>query len=87
MAKRYQLGEYMKARKWQEQHGGDLFETWAAWQWFRRKYGKELAASGELLPGRGTRGDLIGPGMGDLAVKLLLSEYNIKPDDDQGAAA
>lgn len=65
------LEGFKPARRWREQQASAVFATVSAWEWFSRAHRPELIASGQLIPGRGRRGDLVGPGIGAVVLAIL----------------
>lgn len=68
------LTDLRQATRWREERAADVFQTGSAWDWFKRNHFDELLASGQLIPGRGRRGDLVGPGIDDVVVRILRRE-------------
>ena len=66
--------DYMRARTWVAQNGGDLFPTFGSLEWFIRQHREELIRSGEMIVRRGPGGILIGPNFGRVAVDILKRE-------------
>ena len=74
MQAHYTVADFKSARDWVAENGGDLFPTFSAYEWLKRKHRDELLASGELITRRGRGGDLLGPGFGRVAVQILQRE-------------
>ncbi|MEQ9465597.1 MAG: hypothetical protein RJQ10_18195 [Haliea sp.] len=68
------LESFRKASDWVAESGGDVFPTFASFQWFIRKHRQELVGSRQYLPRRGSAGSLIGPGFEQLVVNILTRE-------------
>lgn len=68
------VAAWRKATRWREECGGDVFETQSALDWFIRGHYDELVASGELIPGTGRRGHLVGPNFDGVAIGILQRE-------------
>lgn len=63
-----------QANRWRVESAAEIFRTQASWEWFRRNHHDELIRSGALIPGRGRRGDLVTPEIGDVVVAILRRE-------------
>jgi len=74
MFAQYNPSDFVKAREWVRQHGGSLFPTFGAFQWFMRQHRDRLIRSGEVIARRGAGGTVVGPGFGALAVKIMQEE-------------
>jgi hypothetical protein len=71
MTKRYAASDFVRARDWVPEKGGDTFPTQSSFEWFVRQHRAELMASGEVIVRRGTGGTLVGPGFGELAIAIM----------------
>lgn len=65
---------FRKASDWVNESGGDVFPTFASFQWFVRKHREELVGSRQYLPRRGSAGALVGPGFEQVVVNILTRE-------------
>lgn len=74
MTQNLEINGLRQATRWRKEVAGEVFSTDSAWEWFKRHHRDELVASGELIPGRGRRGDLVGPGIGTVVVGILRRE-------------
>jgi len=74
MPSAYNAVDYLKHRDWVAEHGGAMFPTVGALEWFVRNHRQELIESGELIVRRGPGGTLVGPGFGRLAVEIVQRE-------------
>ena len=73
------LAEFVTSAEWIEHgRGGSLLKTEDALQWFLRLHRAELIATGQLIPGRGARPTIIGPGFDALVVKILQRQSSPK---------
>jgi hypothetical protein len=71
MSSTYTAKDYMRSRDWVAEHGGPVFPTFSAFEWFVRHHRAELQEAGELIIRRGGGGSLVGPGFGRLAVEIM----------------
>ncbi|HPE80182.1 MAG TPA: hypothetical protein PKZ35_09245 [Gammaproteobacteria bacterium] len=74
MISSYNAADFRKHRDWVAEHGGDLFPTIGAFEWFVRQHRQELINSGELIVRRGPGGTLVGPNFGRLAITIVQRE-------------
>ncbi len=65
------VAAWRKATRWREESGGDIFPTQSSLDWFIREHFNDLLASGELIPGAGRRGHLVGPNFDGVALGIL----------------
>ncbi|MCC6658901.1 MAG: hypothetical protein IT512_12015 [Rhodocyclaceae bacterium] len=65
------VATWRKATRWREEQGGDVFPTQSSLDWFIREHFNDLIASGELIPGTGRRGHLVGPNFDEVALGIL----------------
>lgn len=63
-----------RAKRWRQEAASEVFPTDSAWEWFRRLHHRELVESGALIPGRGQRGDLVGPEIDEVVITILRRE-------------
>lgn len=75
---------YLRSREWVEQHGGSVFRTHGAFEWFVRQHRDELLASGELIVRKGAGGTLIGPRFGEVVAEILRRESSQQCDLSAG---
>ena len=68
------LDNFRKASDWVSERGGDVFPTFASFQWFVRKHRLELVRSGQYLPRKGSAGALIGPELERVVLKIMSRE-------------
>ena len=59
---------------WREKEGMGAFPTNYVMQSFIKRHRAALIASGEFFPGKGKAPSKVGPGFGDLCVKLIREE-------------
>ncbi len=69
-----ELAGFKPAQRWRQSSAPDVFTTAASWEWFKRHHARELIQSGQLIPGRGRRGDLVGPEIDGVIVAILRRE-------------
>lgn len=68
------LGDYRKARDWVDEHGGDVFPSFASFEWFVRKHRDELVGSQQYLPRKGSAGALVGPEIDQVVMRIMSRE-------------
>lgn len=68
------ISSIQPAQAWRKNRAQHIFKTASSWEWFKRKHYKQLIASGEFIPGRGRRGDLVGSNIDQVVIELLRSE-------------
>ncbi|MCG6966260.1 MAG: hypothetical protein LJE59_07110 [Chromatiaceae bacterium] len=71
MQSNYTAADFKKARDWVAEHGGPLFPSFSAFEWFVRSHRRQLIESGELIVRRGPGGTLVGPNIGRVAVEIM----------------
>jgi hypothetical protein len=59
---------YVKAKK------GDLFPSYASFEWFTRKHRSRLIKSGQFIIRHGSAGNLVGPRFDDVVLEILREE-------------
>ncbi len=70
--------DFVRTRDWQKKNGGSLFPTFSSLEWFIRSHYRELVASGEFIPRRGSQGSLIGIGFDTVVVNILRNRTECK---------
>jgi hypothetical protein len=68
------LAGLRRASRWREESASNVFSTLSAWEWFKRQHFRELIESGQLIPNRGRRGDLVAPGIDAVVEEILRRE-------------
>ena len=68
------LSEYQSARRWVTEQGGDIFRTYAAFEWFVRKHRPEHIGSWQYFPRKGAAGALVGPQIEQVVIDILSRE-------------
>lgn len=68
------ITDFLPATVWVAEKGGRVFQTMGQFDWFRRRYRRELVASGQFISGAGRRGDLCGPQLGVVIASLMRRE-------------
>ena len=68
------LGDYRKARDWIDEQGGDVFPSYASFEWFVRKHRDELVRSQQYFPRKGAAGALVGPQIEQVVIDILSRE-------------
>lgn len=74
MATEIDITEFLPATVWVTERGGRVFQSMGQFDWFRRRYRRELVASGQLISGSGRRADLCGPRLGVVIADLMRKE-------------
>lgn len=74
MSNNYSPADLRSVRKWVADEGGDLFKSFDSFEWFMRMHRRELIESGELFTKRGAGGNLVGPRIGEVCVRILQRE-------------
>lgn len=74
MATESDITEFLPATVWVTECGGRVFQTMGQFDWLRRRYRRELVASGQFISGAGRRADLCGPRLGVVIANILRSE-------------
>lgn len=77
MNSKVSISSIQPAQRWRQDHAHHIFPTASSWEWFKRSHFEKLIASGELIPGRGRRGDLVGSNIDQVVIDILRSE--VKP--------
>lgn len=77
------LAGLRQATRWRKERATDVFPTNSSWEWFKRDHRDELIDSGQLIPGRGRRGDLVGSGIDDVVVAILRREAGLRREAAQ----
>lgn len=68
------ITEFLPATVWVTERGGRVFQSMGQFDWFRRRYRRELVASGQFISGSGRRADLCGPRLGVVIADLMRNE-------------
>lgn len=71
------LEGFRPAQRWREEKAEEIFPTASSWEWFRRTHVDTLKESGQFIPGRGRRGDLVGPNIGIIVLGILRKEAGV----------
>lgn len=65
---------YKRLRPWISAHGGHIFATYSAAEWFIRGHRDELIRSGQFIVRRGAAGSLVGPQFERVVLEILREE-------------
>ncbi|WP_295391868.1 hypothetical protein [uncultured Thiodictyon sp.] len=65
---------YQPLRPWVAKHGGHIFASFSAAEWFIRGHRAELVRSGQLIVRRGAAGSLVGPQFERVVLDILRTE-------------
>ena len=76
MSSKVTIRSIQPAQRWRQDCAEHIFPTKSSWEWFKRSHFEKLIASGELIPGRGRRGDLVGENIDQVVIDILRSELN-----------
>lgn len=68
------LAEFIPVRHWVADHTGEVFRTFASFEWFVRRHRAALVASGQFIPRSGSGGSLCGPKLEQVVLGILRAE-------------
>ena len=71
MQSNLKITDFRSARDFAAEEGGALFPTASSWEWFKRKYKRELLRSGQFISRRGRSGDLVGPDIHRVVLEIV----------------
>jgi len=68
------LSDYTPWREWVADDAGNVFKTFAAFEWFVRRHRDRLIESGQFIPRSGPGGSLVGPNIDRVVLQILREE-------------
>lgn len=75
------LSDFKPWRKWVADDAGDVFPTFASFEWFTRRHHQRLVESGQFIPRKGSGGSLAGPRLGAVVLEIMRAEARAMPTD------
>lgn len=74
MSQSENLASFRPWREWVADDAGDVFPTFASFEWFCRRHRARLVRSGQLILRPGSAGNLVGPNISNEVLAILREE-------------